>query len=167
VYPVRLRRGLGGVGVGAGAQKPAFWRKAGSAEATWPLAESWRHAGGCPRTPKSAMESHLGFAESSRVHEPLPTSQFAAVAALPPRNNSLRYSLGQGESLAWPFSARGESPTYRLTPSTCCFARIGQPSGWGRTTVGPLSAFRAARTSARRGLSGGGSPRTRQVLGGY
>ena len=86
--------------MGAGAQKPAFWRKAGSAEATWPLAESWRHAGGCPRTPKSAMESHLGFAESSRVHEPLPTSQFAAVAALPPRNNSLRYTY---KALLQPF----------------------------------------------------------------
>ena len=60
--------------------------------ATWPLAESLGHAGGCPLTPKSAIESHLGFAESFRVHEPISTSQFAAVAALPPRNNSLRYT---------------------------------------------------------------------------
>jgi hypothetical protein len=50
--------------------------------------------GGCPLTPKSAIESHLGFAESSRVHEPISTSQFAAVAALPPRTNSLRYTDG-------------------------------------------------------------------------
>ena len=48
--------------------------------------------GGCPLTPKSAIESHLGFAESFRVHEPVSTSQSAAVAALPPRNNSLRYN---------------------------------------------------------------------------
>ena len=44
-----------------------------------------------PLTPKPAIDSHLGFAESFRVHEPISTSQFAAVAALPPRNNSLRY----------------------------------------------------------------------------
>jgi hypothetical protein len=46
------------------------------------LAE-YLQAGGCPLTPKSAIESHLGFAESFRVHEPISTSQFAAVAALP------------------------------------------------------------------------------------
>jgi hypothetical protein len=50
------------------------------------------HAGGCPLTPKSAIESHLGFAESFRVHEPISTSQFAVVAALPPRSNSLLYT---------------------------------------------------------------------------
>ena len=55
------------------------------------LAE-WLHAGGCPLTPKSAIESHLRFAESFRVHEPVSTSQFAAVAALPSRYNSLRYT---------------------------------------------------------------------------
>ena len=74
--------------MGAWAQKPAFWRKMGSSDATWPLAESWWHAGGCPLRPKSAIESHLGFAEFFRVHEPVSRSQFAAVAALPPRNNS-------------------------------------------------------------------------------
>jgi hypothetical protein len=47
--------------------------------------------GGYPLTPKSAIESHLGFAESFRVHEAISTSQSAAVVALPPRNNSLRY----------------------------------------------------------------------------
>ena len=70
----------------------SFSRKAGSSEATLLLAESLWYPGGCPLTPKSAIESHLGFAESFRVHEPISTSQFAAVAALPPRNNSLRYT---------------------------------------------------------------------------
>jgi hypothetical protein len=74
-------------------QKSAFSRKAGSSEALWPLAELLWHAGGCPLMPKSAIESHLGFAGSFRVHEPISTSQFAAVAALPPRNNSLRYTV--------------------------------------------------------------------------
>jgi hypothetical protein len=89
---VRLWRGWGVVGVGVLAQKLAFSGKPGSSEATWPVAELLWHAGGCPLTPKSAIESHLGFAESFRVHEPISTSQFAAVAALPPRNNSLRYT---------------------------------------------------------------------------
>ena len=76
----------------AGAQKPAFSRKPGLSEATGPLAKSLWQAGGCPLRPKSAMESHLGLAESFRVHEPISTSQFAAVAAPPPRNSSLRYT---------------------------------------------------------------------------
>jgi hypothetical protein len=69
--------------VGAWAQKPAFSRKPGSSEATRPPAQSLGHAGGCPLTPKSAIESHLGFAESLRVREPIPKRPFAAVAALP------------------------------------------------------------------------------------
>jgi hypothetical protein len=44
------------------------------------------------QSPKSAIESHLGFAESFRVHEPISTSQFAAVSTPPPRINSLRYT---------------------------------------------------------------------------
>ena len=78
---VRSRRGYGAMTVGAGAQKPAFSRKPGSLEATGLLAKSLWPAGGCPLRPKSAMESHWGLAESCRVHEPISTSQFAAVAA--------------------------------------------------------------------------------------
>ena len=55
--------------MGAGARKPAFSRKPGSSEATGPLAKSWWPAGGCPLRPKSARGSHLGLAESFRVHK--------------------------------------------------------------------------------------------------
>ena len=50
-----------------------------------------------PQPPKSAIESHLRFAESFRVHGPTSTSEFAAVLTPPPRNNSLRYTLRLGE----------------------------------------------------------------------
>jgi hypothetical protein len=43
----------------------------------------------------------LRFAESFRVHQPISTSQFAAVAALPSRNNSLRYTLLAARSRAF------------------------------------------------------------------
>src|ERR1019366_5454505 len=46
-----------------------------------------------PQPPKSPIESHLRFAESFRVHEPISTSEFAAVSTPPPRNNSLRYMV--------------------------------------------------------------------------
>jgi hypothetical protein len=45
-----------------------------------------------PQPPKSAIESHLRFAESFGVHRPISTSEFAAVSTPPPRNNLLRYS---------------------------------------------------------------------------
>ena len=45
-----------------------------------------------PQPPKSAIESHLRFAESFRAHRPTSTSEFAAVSTPPPRDNSLRYS---------------------------------------------------------------------------
>ena len=48
---------------------------------------------GGPQPPKSAIESHLRFAESFRVHGPVSTSEFAAVSTPPPRNNSLRYTI--------------------------------------------------------------------------
>ena len=46
-----------------------------------------------PQPPKSAIESHLRFAESFRVHGPISTSKFAAVSTPPPLNNSLRYMV--------------------------------------------------------------------------
>ena len=46
---------------------------------------------GGPQPPKSAIESHLRFSESFRVHGPISTSESAAVSTPPPRNNSLRY----------------------------------------------------------------------------
>jgi hypothetical protein len=46
-----------------------------------------------PQPPKSAIESRLRCAESFRVHEPISTSEFAAVSTPPPRNNSLRYMV--------------------------------------------------------------------------
>src|ERR1017187_5274671 len=46
-----------------------------------------------PQPPKSAIESHLRFAESSRVHGPISTSEFAVVSTPPPRNNSLCYTI--------------------------------------------------------------------------
>jgi len=46
-----------------------------------------------PQPPKSAIESHLRFAEPFRVHGPISTSESAAVSTPPPRNISLRYIL--------------------------------------------------------------------------
>ena len=46
------------------------------------------------QSPKSPIESPLGFAQSFRVHGPISTSEFAAVSTPPPRNNSLRYIQG-------------------------------------------------------------------------
>ena len=45
-------------------------------------------------SPKSAIDSPLGYAESFRAHEPNSTSEFAAVSTPPPRNYSLRYIQG-------------------------------------------------------------------------
>jgi hypothetical protein len=80
--------------------------------------------GGYPLTPKSAIESHLGFAESFRVHEPIPASQFAAVAAMPPRNNSLRYiehGVWAGVALAGEGlnGLSGEFPVYNRFGALC------------------------------------------------
>src|ERR1039458_4656084 len=66
----------------------------------WPRGAAWdavrpvppKTAKSGPQPPKSAIESHLRFAESFRVHGPISTSEFAAVSTPPPRNNSLRYS---------------------------------------------------------------------------
>jgi len=49
-----------------------------------------------PLPSKSAIESHLRFAESFRVHGPVSTSESAAVSTPPPRNNSLHYNLLHG-----------------------------------------------------------------------
>jgi hypothetical protein len=58
---------------------------------------------GGPQPPKSAIESHLRFAESFRVHGPISTSEFAAVSTPPPQNNSLRYKVGtSGATLRGP-----------------------------------------------------------------
>src|ERR1039458_3982163 len=78
----------------------------------WPRGAAWdavrpvppKTAKSGPQPPKSAIESHLRFAESFRVHGPISTSEFAAVSTPPPRNNSLRYSRGE-EPLPPPFSA--------------------------------------------------------------
>jgi hypothetical protein len=61
----------------------------------WPLAFQpilSRLLYSAPQPPKSAIESHLRFAESFRVHGPTSTSESAAVSTPPPRNNSLRYT---------------------------------------------------------------------------
>jgi hypothetical protein len=54
-----------------------------------------------PQPPKSAIESHLRFAESFRVHGPISTSEFAAVSTPPPRDNSLRYSKAAQSQGIW------------------------------------------------------------------
>src|ERR1035438_7667672 len=105
---VRLRRGYGEDGEGLGWAPEPRNQPFGGKRAHQRPPGRWLNRcgmpGGCPLTPKSAIESHLGFAESFRVHEPISTSQFAAVAALPPRNNSLRYTMagGRGRRLPTP-----------------------------------------------------------------
>ena len=60
--------------------------------------------------PSSAIESHLRFAESFRVHGPISTSESAAVSTPPPRNNSLRYSIGHFHI---------NYPTFTITENAC------------------------------------------------
>src|ERR1035437_82810 len=74
---------------------------------------------GGPQPPKSAIESHLRFAESFRVHGPISTSESVAVSTPPPRNNSLRYSgmsgrLGDAVPPIPPKTAK--TPQFSLIP---------------------------------------------------
>ena len=112
---------VGGVTVRVRAHSPCFGGLAcGNSSsrrfsaAIRPLSESLWQAGRWPQSPKSAIERHLGFAQSSGVHEPISTSEFAAVSTPPPRNNSLRYShephhanpwIGRSTSLLWDAAA--------------------------------------------------------------
>src|ERR1039458_1338098 len=81
----------------------------------WPRGAAWdavrpvppKTAKSGPQPPKSAIESHLRFAESFRVHGPISTSEFAAVSTPPARNNSLRYTRippNHGRFLLFPSS---------------------------------------------------------------
>ena len=127
---VRIWRGWRGVGVGGGAQKPAFSRKPGCSEATGPLAKSLWQAGGCPLRPKSAIESHLRLAESFCVHEPVSTSQFAAVAAPPPRNHSLRYRARCRCIRRMTLEGTPQSNSTSRAPLLGPLAGRLRPSGW-------------------------------------
>jgi len=81
-----------------------------------------------PQPPKSAIESHLRFAESFRVHGPISTSEFAVVSTPLPRNNSLCYTTrSSSEFTRTPFestiapSERTKSPSE--SAKTARFAR--------------------------------------------
>jgi hypothetical protein len=77
------------------------------------------------QSPKSAIDSPLGFAESFRVHEPNSTNEFAAVSTPPPRNNSLRYTmLDVG---CWMFGVHHEPIEYS--------SHSAPPSGWSGDTL--------------------------------
>ena len=108
-----------------------------------------------PQPPKSAIESHLRFAESFRVHGPISTSEFVAVSTPPPRNNSLRYSRGE-EPLPSPFSAflseslrlcvnsSPPAPPLHL-PALCVFASWRLCVNWIEKTC--LAAWRVRQSS--------------------
>ena len=78
-----------------------------------------------PQTSKSAIENHLRFAESFRVHGPISTSESAAVSTPSPRNNSLRYRMVAGPT--WSFR-RHAVPGHQ--PFTA-FPLLGDPSRLG------------------------------------
>ena len=80
-YRLATRWLQGGLGVASGAARDAIA----------PVPPKTAKCG--PQPPKSAIESHLRFAESFRVHGPISTSESAAVSTPPPRNNSLRYII--------------------------------------------------------------------------
>src|ERR1039458_4896960 len=104
---------------------------------TWPeggLGVAYRHAippvppntaKSGPQPPKSAIESHLRFAESFRVHGPISMSESATLSTPPARNNSLRYNMRAFATPSCPHAAdadSGSGSTLWLGPQA--------PRGW-------------------------------------
>ena len=112
----------------------------------------------CLQAPKSAIESHLAFAQSPRVREPISKGEFAAVPAPPPRSNPLRHSTRpEGHLLTVPIIPPQRRTIFpRATMRAILFgARASSPLRVRGCTLPPerlagqIVGSRPARTSRR------------------